>query len=552
MYTFRMAVQPLAAYITIGAVSEYNTLVHSISRAALHDTIRSDALYYGTAENICTLLNDWNESDPISLVFCEICTLQSLSGIVQLQNPLISWAYCSLSASKAGDSLISGYFQFHQWFDELQDDIYHRCGLSKILQKIAFQMRKPIFFLNSGYRLLASDVNYSFEDQYIQELLFQGCLSDDSIQTLFLNFSERHHLLSLDSQSNSSVYDIRLQNQHYAITCEVRSRHSLFGYLFLLSDSDVPDLLMQDYALCALTLLLRYNAAANTIPYESNEGFSDFVQDLLGRKFKSMSQLKSRASKINLAHLSQYFCVLIHSGSDNSPTENHFTHLIPALQQIFPHSKSTIFNDELLFIVSTPLQKQLFCNTEQLRRLAEKNNVYICLGSGTISLGGFPTIYQQTRSALHIGMKLSPNDHVILWETYQLYQIIELCHFHGYDFHQNNLVYLCSPRYVSLLKHDRKAKDNLCTILKIYLENDCNATQTAKALFLHRNTLINKLDKIEHILGVSLNNCRLRFELYFSLLVADYTSNVLESDIMQLRFEGDSPSSPLYFPHSPA
>ena len=551
MYTFRMAAQLLGTQVMIGAVSNSSEFVRSISRAVPGNTsLRADALYYGAPSTMEPLLAVWNGTEPLALIFSETASLQALYCTTLLQNPLISWAISPLSTAALGDLLMNGYFLFHQWWDDLQEDIYRRCGLQPFLQKIATQVQRPIFLLNSGYRLLASDVNYSFEDQYIQELLFQGALSDDSIQALLPKLSNRHKMLSLDTKSNAATYGTLLENQHYAITCELRDKRTLYGYLLILAETDQPDYLMQDYAHCAATLFTRYMAAEHSEQFESGEGFSDFIQDLIEWKLKTAAQIKARASKVNLTHLSQYFCVLV--SLDETSPEKDFSRLAPALQQLFPGSKSTVYNDELLLMVSTSLQKRLECNLEQLEKIAESYHAVICLGSGTITLGAYPIVYQQTRSALHLAMKLAPDKRVIRWEKYQLYQIIELCHLQGQDFHQNNLAYLCSPRYISLLNHDRKNKDNLCEILKVYLENDCNASQTAKELYLHRNTLINKLDKIESILEGQLSDCSLRFSLYLSVLVAEYTAKCLGRDIMLLRFGDEAPSSPLYKDYPPA
>ena len=69
-------------------------------------------------------------------------------------------------------------------------------------------------------------------------------------------------------------------------------------------------------------------------------------------------------------------------------------------------------------------------------------------------------------------------------------------------------------------------------MLECYIANNCNTTQTAKALFLHRNTLINKIARIEEILGESLDSSTLRLNCMFSASVIEYAEKYRKEDIL--------------------
>lgn len=57
----------------------------------------------------------------------------------------------------------------------------------------------------------------------------------------------------------------------------------------------------------------------------------------------------------------------------------------------------------------------------------------------------------------------------------------------------------------SLLAFDKENKSNLVETLQIYLEENRNITQSAKRLFIHRNTLLYRIDKVESLLGIDLS-----------------------------------------------
>lgn len=64
----------------------------------------------------------------------------------------------------------------------------------------------------------------------------------------------------------------------------------------------------------------------------------------------------------------------------------------------------------------------------------------------------------------------------------------------------------CFPAIEQLEAYDRAKDADLLKTLRTYLENDRNLSQTASALFIHRGTLSYRLEKIEKILGFSLDN----------------------------------------------
>lgn len=60
--------------------------------------------------------------------------------------------------------------------------------------------------------------------------------------------------------------------------------------------------------------------------------------------------------------------------------------------------------------------------------------------------------------------------------------------------------------FTDLYNYDMKNNSNLLNVLKAYLENNMQATETARQLFMHRNTLNKKLKKIQSMLKLDLDD----------------------------------------------
>lgn len=105
----------------------------------------------------------------------------------------------------------------------------------------------------------------------------------------------------------------------------------------------------------------------------------------------------------------------------------------------------------------------------------------------------------------------------------------ELCHFQDYAlaYALRNSTGELSPGYIVpqglnlLRQEDERERDySRWTTLKTYLDNEMNATQTAKDLYIHRTTLQNRLQKIEALVDLSTAKSRmyLRYAMWLTEL----------------------------------
>lgn len=63
---------------------------------------------------------------------------------------------------------------------------------------------------------------------------------------------------------------------------------------------------------------------------------------------------------------------------------------------------------------------------------------------------------------------------------------------------------VCHPEVYKVYLYDRKHDTEYQKTLQAYLENHCNVSQTAKAMYLHRNTVIYRLDRMKELFGDNL------------------------------------------------
>jgi purine catabolism regulator len=71
-----------------------------------------------------------------------------------------------------------------------------------------------------------------------------------------------------------------------------------------------------------------------------------------------------------------------------------------------------------------------------------------------------------------------------------------------------------------LKAHDRERNSNLVHTLEVFFAANANASEAADRLFLHRNSLLYRLERIQELTGLDLKDHRARLALQLGLLAA--------------------------------
>ena len=72
-----------------------------------------------------------------------------------------------------------------------------------------------------------------------------------------------------------------------------------------------------------------------------------------------------------------------------------------------------------------------------------------------------------------------------------------------------------------LADHDRERRSDLVRTLKTYFAAGANASEAADRLFLHRNSMLYRLERIQKLTGLDLRDPRARLALQLGLLAIE-------------------------------
>ena len=125
--------------------------------------------------------------------------------------------------------------------------------------------------------------------------------------------------------------------------------------------------------------------------------------------------------------------------------------------------------------------------------------------------------YRQAVAALDVGCRRKPYRWIYRFDEVALDDVLER------SSAELPVRLVCSDKILKLQAYDEEHHTDYYHTLKTYVESQLNAVQTAKKLFIHRSTFLYRMEKIEELVKLDLND-------YDTLLYVMMTFRILEQE----------------------
>ena len=184
-----------------------------------------------------------------------------------------------------------------------------------------------------------------------------------------------------------------------------------------------------------------------------------------------------------------------------------------AVENDFPGGMAFSYKDtSVVAVVETPPQwpeDPTAMLVERLSALMESSAVQIGVSNRTESLVDIRMALVEATIALDEGSLLDPGKGLYTFQDYALAELISR------PLDELPLERFFSPGLARLVRHDATSPVSYIETLRSFLNNNMSVTATASALYIHRSTLIERLDRIKKLLGENLDDpdVRLRIEI---------------------------------------
>lgn len=508
-----------------------------------HKVLHPENLYVGTSEEVYLALTTKIKPHQ-ELVILSSGTSTELES---LKLPLGITLMCfNLDLITLYNKVHHYVHEFFSWDREIERAMYTNNSLQALLDQANIHMKTSMAILNAGYRVLAFSRNEEIVEPILDPMCESGMMNYEMVKTITLNLADQ----GMDLSSQDEVEYLAPHSGYYSFIWNITYNDKIVGRFIMILKQTEPSPFYRDFGRVIREHITEFFTNDHAVHFSQNEMIGNLVTDIIEGRITSETVLNERLKPLEFAFSNYYHLLIVHFPDVFAPNANRvagaahinlpWNYVISQFEQVFPFSNIITYKNELIILhrKSTYSPTLTLKNETAVLKLLKQYNGYIMLGNCSKFIFSMGSLYYITQDAFRLAREMnSDNDvRIFSYEDYSLYQTIEaavtgLMTKNG----MSNPVYLCPPALINLYRYDKKNGTDFCHILRTYLNCDRNASETARILYMHRNTMLYNISKIESILGESLDNVRLKARLFFGFYVIDYVEKYLKDELTRLK-----------------
>ena len=406
-----------------------------------------------------------------------------------------------LSETAVIDSVQRIYDACDEWENQLREEVMRGRSLQRILKLSADFIGNPLLVMSLDFDLLGES---GIETMPEKSRLFHK----DGIDMEYMN-------ALMQSSEYQKMQDSRETVLFPAYISGVRSlNRNLFP-----EGKNVCRVVMHEWNRkftegdkCLLDTLADYLEIFLT--YSESLGGEDplagIFKKILSDRTADYMEMSKKLSAYGWSSQHTYLCLILQLTYLNQ--KNLSTNAICYyIKQQFPQSVSFLFEGEIVtFFNMTLLEKDAEDIGSVLTYFIRDS--YLKAGYSRCVKGHmyFRRQFIQARTALDVGSRNKPYVWIHHFDQIALTYIMEQVT------RRLPASMICHENLLKLKEADEENQSEYMKTLRTYLDENLNATRTAEALFIHRSTLLYRLDKIKEILQYELDDPDENFYLSFS------------------------------------
>ena len=264
--------------------------------------------------------------------------------------------------------------------------------------------------------------------------------------------------------------------------------------------------------------------------------FDHIWKDMIEGRYSSDQDIKNTFIQAGMEIKTFYRLIVIRTDYLADKIRDIYREIRPQIRQILPGCLITLYSGTIVVIDwDVEWSYDYPGGMEQMDKLLKASNCRGCLSGIARNLTWASLMYELCLQTLRLQQMLKLPDSsfssLVDFNTYSPYLMIDMCaQFIRNNWHTKNIMLLIHPAVINLYRYDLEHNTNLEEVLYYYLINHRSLELTAKNLFMHRNTIVNKIRKIRELTPVDMDSPEVQTHLIISHYLLNYCLKVIDSN----------------------
>ncbi|WP_353893925.1 helix-turn-helix domain-containing protein [Proteinivorax hydrogeniformans] len=476
------------------------------------ETVESKILYLGTVSQFSSSMLRFQKGNFLLVEDVEFSSVpQSLEG----NYILLGECTDLLEVFNEIKSMLSQNLQSMKNATNLLNTLIHSRGLKYIIKRSSEILNNPVILLDNSFRIIAYSKVDKIEEEFWQENIKRGYCTFE-----FISEVKKIDALKKAPLSADPFIVTCFASPNKKLVSKVIVDEKVVGFIVVLENQEKITEKSNEF----LSLL------SNVISQEinSNKEFSNMVGlmhenllvDILEGRIEDHDIIEERIKSSEIA-IKDKFQVLVFNISKYKPSMYYRDNLKQGLSAIFKSIYPIFYKDYVVALLNFEHDEPMDSSTEQrLKEFLKDNNLTVGVSQVFNSLIKLKDQYRKTLKALELGSQINSDEKLFYSEKFNFYVLLDFLATNNLS--QDELKGFCHTAVQKIQKFDEDNDTQYSQTLYHFLLNNQNINKTANELFIHRNTMGYRLNKIREITSINFEDTETVFNIQMSYKIQQY------------------------------
>lgn len=367
-------------------------------------------------------------------------------------------------------------------------------------------------YSNSAYKHRAISTGYPKEDIDERENYFK-------FQDPLIAYKEL--ILALESKNDNTPFIMEATGtrRRWISKSYYGGRH--VGH-FTVPEVDVPletvdsEIIRLMSDVCAISYMMQ-NSVHTLQPFMPTQ--ASLLESVLNGAIKDETSYKDNARLYAQQIYSNYFLMC---GTFSPDSDSHIINLLYRQTEYFKYNTQIIiFKGKLVMLLGTDESGTISeALITMMEHLCTEYKLYFGVSDPFQNIMEAKTQFEYASKTLDFLLNRYPQKHILFHDDCKIDMLL--------SYTKDSItspIDFCSLTLKIILNYDFKHNTNYAETLKHYLHNNCSPLATSSSMFIHKNTVIYRVKRMEELFNIDFTDTHTLFLLRFSFLLLENSEN---------------------------
>ncbi len=374
-------------------------------------------------------------------------------------------------------------------------------SINDFVKNITREINNPIALINENFQIISYSDNDLYNDSFYDEATKIGFWS--------LSFAKK---ITDEFKDGSEYKIIDYINEHRRLFIRLTYDNKFVGYCVILEINKNLDSHNKEFLKAASIIFAKSIYTFDPISKDiSNE---TFLINLINHIYISRQIYLERLKRSNFQQNTDSYIFIFNIKNIKNGKEDYF---LKALREINSKLILVLKDDYLICYLNENYSSSTF---SKIDNLLFKYHLDGIVSSKILDLYKLDEIF-----SLNVKLLTALNNSFLEYKLYKEEDYKIILPFLETD--KNILFSFLNEKIAKLYHYDLINKTNYIDTLYAYILNERSLNEASKILYLHKNTILYRLDKIKNIANINLENYNEKLSYIFSIVLLYYLLNEL-------------------------